>query len=111
MAWIKRNLYFLIGSVVAVALLGVAGFYTYSKWKLNKENLQNLNAAYVELDAIIRQNPNGGNKDIDNISRANVQRTNVLGVMATVSEHFAPIPAVPNTPKVSDQEFYTALRR
>ena len=40
MSWIKRNLFFLVGGVVAAALLGLAGWYCYSKWQLNNENLE-----------------------------------------------------------------------
>ena len=42
MDWIKRNLYFLIGSLVALALMGLAGWYLYSKWQLNNEFLGKL---------------------------------------------------------------------
>src|SRR4051812_11356127 len=110
MAWIKRNLYFLILSVLAVALLGLAAFYTYSQWKLNKANLEVLNSAYTEMGGIIRQTPNAGNKDTDNIARAREQRTNVLAVIEKVREHFAPVPSIPDSPRVSDQAFYLALR-
>ena len=31
MAWVKRNLFLLIGGLVALALLGLAGFYLYQR--------------------------------------------------------------------------------
>ena len=37
MAWIKRNLYFLIGGGVALALLGAAIFYLYTQNQKNNE--------------------------------------------------------------------------
>ena len=49
MDWIKRNLYFLIGSLVALALMGLAGWYLYSKWQLNNEILGKLDEQYAEL--------------------------------------------------------------
>ena len=52
MLWIKRNLYFLIGSVVALALMGAAGWYLYSKWQLNNEIVEKLNAEYAELQRL-----------------------------------------------------------
>ena len=39
MDWIKRNLYFVIGSLAALVLMGLAGYYLYSKWQLNNEVL------------------------------------------------------------------------
>ena len=49
MAWIKRNLYFLIGGVVALALLGAAVFYLFTKNQMNNELTEKLDAAYGEL--------------------------------------------------------------
>ena len=37
MSWIKRNLFFVIGSVVALALMGLAGWFLYTKWNLNNQ--------------------------------------------------------------------------
>ena len=39
MDWIKRNLYFLVGSFVALVLMGLAGWYLYSKGQENAETL------------------------------------------------------------------------
>ncbi len=35
MIWIKRNLFFVIGGVLALGLLGAAGFYDYTSWRRN----------------------------------------------------------------------------
>jgi hypothetical protein len=35
MAWIKRNLFFVIGGILAMGLLGAAGFYNYKGWSHN----------------------------------------------------------------------------
>ncbi len=48
MDWIKRNLFFTIGGVVALALLGAAGFYFYVGWRHNA-------AAFVQLSEIYNQ--------------------------------------------------------
>ena len=49
MDWIKRNLYFVIGSVVALLLLGAAGWYFYSSWKADSEALTKLHEQYANL--------------------------------------------------------------
>jgi hypothetical protein len=60
MSWVKRNLYFLIGGIVALVLLGGAGWYLYSKWDLNNTNLANLNQAYADLKGLNDKNQNPG---------------------------------------------------
>ena len=42
MDWIKRNLYFVVGTLIALALLGGAGWYFYSALKANAEVLDKL---------------------------------------------------------------------
>jgi len=37
MAWVKRNLGLVIGGVIALALLGVAGFYFWGNYKHDQE--------------------------------------------------------------------------
>ena len=54
MSWVKRNLYFLVSSVVAVALLGLAGYYFYSNYNLNNDNHKKLDDAYAELTRLSR---------------------------------------------------------
>ena len=60
MDWIKRNLYFLIGSLVALALMGLAGWYLYSKWQLNNEILEKLDEQYAELKRLYETEPPSG---------------------------------------------------
>ena len=33
MTWIKRNLFFLVGTLVALALIGAGGWYFYKQYK------------------------------------------------------------------------------
>ena len=60
MAWVKRNLYFLIGALAALALLGLAGWILYANWQHNNEVLDKLNADYAELTRLNQQNPHPG---------------------------------------------------
>ena len=52
MDWIKRNIMFVAGSVVALVLMGLAGFYLYSEMGKNSKSLEKLNAEYAELDRL-----------------------------------------------------------
>jgi hypothetical protein len=113
MSWVKRNLYFLVGGVVAVALLGLAGFYIYSKWRLNNESLSELNAAYEQLDQLAASKPNPGNDTINNIEIAGVQEKAVRAIIDAERKFFQAIQPIP-TPAgktITKEEFASALRR
>jgi len=108
MSWVKRNLYFLIGGVIALVLLGGAGWYLYSKWDLNNTNLANLNQSYSELKALNDKNPNPGG---ENIKIAKDQRKEMLDYISRASKYFQKIPQIPDLPKKTDRDFASALSR
>jgi hypothetical protein len=113
MDWIKRNLYFLIGSLVALALMGLAGWYLYSKWQLNNEILGKLDEQYAILKRLYEQNPHPGSDKIDNIKAAKDQRQELRAYIQKSHQYFQrcpPIP-VPESGKVTSQEFSSALSR
>src|ERR1051326_797845 len=75
MSWVKRNLYFLIGAAVSLALMGVAGWYLYSKWELNNANLAKLEADFAELDRLSKESPHPGDgQKVDNVTEAKNQQ-------------------------------------
>ena len=113
MSWIKRNLYFIVGGSIAIILLGLAGFYCYSKWSLNNESLEKLDAAYADWERISNLSPNPGNEKVNNIQLAREQQKDVRGIIAKVDKFFTPIPPIPNPTKgrVTKEEFASALRR
>ena len=51
MSWVKRNLYFLIGGIIALVMLGGAGWYLYSKWDLNNVALAHF-AVFQHIDRL-----------------------------------------------------------
>jgi hypothetical protein len=113
MSWIKRNLYFLVGSAVALALLGLAGYYFYSKWQLNNDTLDKLNTAYDELDKLAKETPNPGNEQINNIEIARQQEVEVRAMIDRESKHFSPIDPIPLPVNnvVTKESFASALPR
>jgi len=108
MSWVKRNLYFLIGGIIALVLLGGAGWYLYSKWDLNNTNLANLNQAYADLKALNDKSPNPGG---DNIKIAKDQRKELVDFIGRTQKYFQRIPPIPDLPKKTDGDFARALNR
>jgi hypothetical protein len=109
MSWVKRNLYFVIGTVVAVILLGLAGWYFYNKYALNNTSVTQLNQAYEELKTLNNQKPHPGSGSVDNIKNAKEQQQQLKAWIDTARKHFQPIPPIPDVPKLSDRDFSQAL--
>jgi hypothetical protein len=111
MSWIKRNLFFVIGGAIAVVLLGLAGFYCFSKWNQNQANLQKLTESYGRLEAIRNEKPNPGNGTVDNIKLAKEQQQQVRQVIEQMQKYFVPVrPVIESTNLLDDEHFSDALR-
>ncbi|HWD90722.1 MAG TPA: Amuc_1100 family pilus-like protein [Verrucomicrobiae bacterium] len=110
MSWAKRNLYFLISAVVAVALLGAAGWYCYTSWQANNANWEQLNGAYSQLESISGKNPGAGNNTVNNIETARTETKDVRERIATARKFFRPVPSIPNTNHFDDRMMAFAVR-
>jgi len=111
MAWIKRNLYFVIGGAVALALMGLAGWYLYSKWVANEAILAKLSEDYALLDDLNNRRPHPGSGQVDNIKRAKEQEQQLRSFIQTARKDFQRIPPIPDQPKLTDQAVSAALTR
>jgi len=110
MSWIKRNLSFVIGGLVAVGLLGSGGYYIYQSWSQNGAARDSLNETYNDLDQLTRKTPSPGNDQINNIDIAVAQRKQLTDWMTSVTGLFQPIPPIPQGMTVADSAtFRTAL--
>jgi hypothetical protein len=109
MSWLKRNLFFVIGSLVALILMGLAGWFLYSKWSQNNDVLANLNNDYEELKRLNSAVPHPGSGSINNIQLARDQRNQLLDFMKKTGPYFAPVPRIPDLPKITDRDFSAAL--
>ncbi|MCU0770335.1 MAG: Amuc_1100 family pilus-like protein [Verrucomicrobia bacterium] len=107
----KRNLGLVISGVVAVGLLLFSAFYLYSNYKKNNEARARLEAEYGELQRLSNLKPHPGKGDVDNIARAREQKAELVRLMQAVSQRFAPIPAIPDNPQLSGEDFSASLRR
>jgi len=113
MAWIKRNLFFVIGGILALGLLGAAGFYNYKGWSHNSAAFDKLNQIYGTLRNLTGQKPSPGNDKVDNIKAAKEQEAQIRDWIRQAVHYFQPIAPIPNTGNnaVSSEAFAGALRR
>src|ERR1035437_4650437 len=113
MAWIKRNLFFVIGGILALGLLGAAGFYNYKGWSHNSAAFDKLNEIYGTLRNLTGQKPSPGNDKVDNIAAAREQERKIRDWIRQAADYFQPIAPIPNTGTntVSSEAFAAALRR
>ena len=96
MGWIKRNLFFTIGGVIALLLLGGAGFYTYTSWQRNNAAFTKLDDIYSQLKKINSQKPLPGNDKVNNIEMAKEQEKQIRQWISTARKHFQPVAPIPN---------------
>ena len=111
MVWIKRNLFFFIGGVVALALLGAAGYYNYTNWSRNSDMLDKLKEIYANLNAL---NDPAANPGKDKIDAAKDQTAQLRAWLDQTTQWFTPIPPIPpstTAAPVSSETFAAALRR
>lgn len=113
MAWIKRNLFFVVGSAVALALLVLAGIYGYNSYNHNAAAFEKLNEIYGKLQEFNSQKISPGNAKINNVEAARQQEKQIRAFMAQTGDHFQPIAPIPNMTNgaVSSELFASALRR
>src|SRR5271167_214378 len=100
MGWIKRNLFFAIGGIVALLLLGAAGYYDYASWSHNSAAFDKLNEIYGQLKTLGDQKPGPGNAKVDNIKAAKEQEAIVRDWVNQTGNFFKPIAPVPDSPEV-----------
>ncbi len=112
MAWIKRNLYFLIGSLVALGLMGVGGYFLYTQISTENEVREAIEKAYSDLNTLNTQNPHPGNDKIDNIQVAKDQQTTLRAYVEKSRPFFQRTTPIPDTStnKVTNADFAKQLR-
>src|ERR1039457_5759183 len=113
MAWIKRNLFFVMGGMLALGLLGAAGFYDYKGWSHNSAKTDQLKEIYGMLRNLTGQKPSPGNDKVDNIAGAREAERQSRDCIRQAADYFQPMAPIPNTGNnaVSSESFAAALRR
>lgn len=114
MAWIKRNLFFVVGGIVAFLLLGAAGYYNYLGWSRNEVDLQTLDTYHKNFNDIYNDPAkNPGNKEVDRIAEAKDQNAQLQAWVAKARAYYRPIPAIPPAGRapLSSEQFANALHQ
>ena len=111
MGWIKRNLFFAVGGLMALVLLGAAGWYDYRSWDHNATTLDRLDEIVGKLKELRDKKPSWGSPKVDNIKTAKDQEADVRAWIAGTTNYFLTIPPIPDTPEVTSEAFAADLRR
>ncbi|HXD00162.1 MAG TPA: Amuc_1100 family pilus-like protein [Verrucomicrobiae bacterium] len=93
MAWIKRNLFFFIGSILALGLIGVGGWYFYSEYTAEGQSGNQIAADYDKLRELNQQNPHPGKKGgpVDNVQAAQDQQAALHAWIDSTRPYFKPV--------------------
>src|ERR1041385_4591044 len=111
MSWIKRNLFFVIGAAVTLALLAGSGFYTWTGWTHNAKALEDLNQKYADLKALIDKSPSPGDKKVNNIEIAKQQTKQIREIFDVAGRRFERIPSIPEGTNLTVEAFVGSLSR
>jgi hypothetical protein len=98
MAWIKRNLFFFIASVVALGLIGAGGWYFYMGYSAEGDSAGKIAADYDTLRELNQKNPQPGKPGgpVDNVAAAREQQAALRAWIASTSNYFTPVPQMAN---------------
>jgi hypothetical protein len=94
MAWIKRNLGLVIGGVVALALLGVGGWYLYAKMQEDQTVTADLDQAASSFKEIVNRPVHPGNDKVNNIQLAKDEHKKMEDLLEAMRDRIAgpPLP-------------------
>ena len=110
MGWIKRNLGFTIGGIIALLLLGAAGYYVYTRWSHKNAAQQQLEEVYKQLQDYYNKHPTPSD---DNIAAAQKQEQDLRDWIGQAQTYFVPVPPIPNPSNgvVTTEAFAGSLRK
>jgi hypothetical protein len=122
MSWIKRNLVFVIGSLVAFVLMALAVLFLLQKLGSNNKAFEEWSKQIAELKRLYALNPHPGELNprpgdtnaVDNIRLGRKQQEQLRDELRKSRTHFVPIPRIPDpaglTPLQFSEEFPRRLR-
>ena len=93
MNWVKQNLGLVIGGVVALALLGLAGWFLFQQVGVERVANQKLDSEIDELKRLISRDPHPGTEEVDNIKAVSDEQSRVANLLLDPLEKmFEPYP-------------------
>jgi hypothetical protein len=112
--WIKRNKFFAIALVLAIGMLGGAGYYDWQSWSRNAAAFGSLNEIYDTLTKLTHAPLSPGNETVDNIGAAQEQIRRLREWNSKAGNYFQPIEPIPSAVAGAGgrtEEFSFALSR
>lgn len=106
MSWIKRNLSLVISGVIAVALLGLGGWYLWSAIQKNSTVDNEINATKAEIDRLFNATPSPNDA---NLKQAKQEAARLAAFIADARKQFPPTPPPPMA--LNNQSFKELLQR
>jgi hypothetical protein len=106
MAWVKKNLIFLIVALVSVGALVFAIFFVSGKMDADKEVLTSLDEAVEQYKALLSRKVHPGNEKVNNIENAKGQIVQMNNFMDEMKEYLKGPEAVTN---LNNREFRAYL--
>src|SRR5690349_16018748 len=96
MTWIKRNLFFLIGTLVALALIGAGGFYLWTQMNQESSLAEDIEKQYGVLKDLVNRRPQPGKSGTtnDNVQAAKDQAGAWKNVKDGMRAQFRVVPAI-----------------
>ena len=85
MNWVKNNIGLVVGGVVALALLGVAGWFLYTQMEAEKQAQANLERGLSNLNSLLTRDPHPGDaaKGVDNIGSVRAEQEKIEKTLLT----------------------------
>src|SRR5471032_568325 len=96
MTWIKRNKFFFIAVILALGMMGAAGFYDYQSWNRNETAFTSLDEIYKSLRDLSNKKPSPGNGKVDNVKTAKEQEAQLREWIRQAKKYFQPIGRIPD---------------
>ncbi|MEO5803079.1 MAG: hypothetical protein ABIR24_06080 [Verrucomicrobiota bacterium] len=91
MPWIKRNLFFVVGGLGALVLMGFAGFFLFANIKKDKTVSEELERQISELNRLYAMDPHPGTEDVDNITAAKKEQQRIRAFLNDAHKLFVPV--------------------
>jgi hypothetical protein len=94
MPWLKRNLILIVGIVVALVLMGLAGWYSFNAMGKNQAIEEQLTALTDEFQNLVnpKGKPDPGDEKVNNIAIAKEQHERLKETLKRTRNHFVPLP-------------------
>lgn len=91
MSWLKRNLFLVVGGLVALGLLGFAGYYLWTKIQSETDVTAQLEGQKSELQSFKDLDPHPGTEKVNNLEAARKQEKQLQEFIAESRKLFVPM--------------------